>query len=279
MRGTRWREVLRQSVSAIHRELRITMTPLAEPEAWLFLVGCYNSGTELLAKILGSHPDISALPHEGQFLTDQLQRDYELGVPRMWVLREDLFRLTEKDDGPDVERLKREWIMRLDRSASVFLEKSPPNMARTRWLQREFPNAHFLALVRNGYAVAEGIRRKAEPHHRREGWPIEWCARQWARSNEVLLEDAKFLERVLWMSYEDLVEEPAGSVDRIARFIGVDPQATNDMGLSTEWRVHEKESPITNMNPESIGRLSSREKAIITRTAGSVLSRFDYELL
>ena len=153
------RELLGHLRSA-RREVKVAVTPVPRPKAWLFIVGCYNSGTTLLANLLSAHPDISVLPTEGQFLTDQLTRDYEVGLGRMWHKREDLFRLTENDVGPDATRIKKEWGLRLDRSRAVLVEKSPPNTPRTRWLQANFENSHFLSIVRNGYAVAEGIVRK-----------------------------------------------------------------------------------------------------------------------
>ena len=50
---------------------------------------------------------IGSLPTEGHFLTDQFPSEYDFGISRMWMLREDLYRLTEKDAGPDIFRLKK----------------------------------------------------------------------------------------------------------------------------------------------------------------------------
>ena len=277
MPTTRGKSTLREIAGTLHRELRITLTRRTVPDRWVFIVGCYNSGTELLMHLLGSHPQVSSLPVEGQFLTDQFKSDYEYGLPRMWVMREDLFRLTEEHIGPDPERLEREWLMRLDRSKRVFVEKSPPNAARTRWLQEHFPNAHFIALVRNGYAVAEGIRRKAEPFHLREGWPIHLCARQWARSNQILVEDAEHLDHVLWVTYEDLVEETAREVHRIADFLGI--ERPDRFRTDREWAVHEREEPIRNMNPESIERLSVMDIVQVNEEAEAWLRHFDYPVI
>lgn len=270
--------MIMRGLREVHRELRISLTPMVQPERWAFVVGCYNSGTELLATVLGQHPAISSLPTEGQFLTDQWPADYELGLPRMWVLREDLFRITEGDRGPDPLRLQREWLMRLDRSRSVFLEKSPPNAARTRWLQRHFKDAHFIAVVRNGYAVAEGIRRKAEPQHEKEGWTIDLCARQWNRSNEVLLEDSEHLENVIWIRYEDFAEDPAGTVNRILSFLKVRDAEGSAIDMEQSWSIHERNEPIRNMNPHNIARLSGSDIGVITREARPMLEHFGYEI-
>lgn len=264
------------ALGALHRELRIALTPLPRGKRWLFLVGCYNSGTTLLSRLLGTHPEIAALPVEGQFLTDQFPADYELAVPRMWTMREDLFRLTEADQGPAARRLTREWAMRLDRSRPIFLEKSPPNAARTRWLQAHFESPSFVAIVRNGYAVAEGIRRKAEPHHLPEGWSIADCARQWARSNEILLEDAEHLDRVLWVTYEELAAAPDETLDRILEFANV---ARGAIDTGRDWKIHERRDSIRDMNAESIARLDPAERAQITAIARPMLERFGYDVL
>jgi len=270
------RKAVVDAIGSLHREIRIALTPFPRGKRWLFLVGCYNSGTTLLSRLLGTHPEIAALPVEGQFLTDQFPADYELAVPRMWTMREDLFRLTEADRGPDARRLTREWAMRLDRTRPVFLEKSPPNAARTRWLQANFESPVFVAIVRNGYAVAEGIRRKAEPHHLRDGWSIGDCARQWARSNEILLEDAEHLDRILWITYEELAASPDETLDRILELAGV---ASGAIDTSRDWRIHERRDAIRDMNTESIGRLTRADRAEITTIARPMLDRFGYEVL
>jgi len=277
--GTRWKSILRSCFGSIHRELKISITPVPRPQKWLFIVGCYNSGTTLLSEILSSHDKISGLPTEGQFLTDQFVSDYHLGLPRMWVQREDLFRLTEKDAGPDVIRLKKEWGIRLDKSKPIFLEKSPPNVARTRWLQKHFENAYFIGIVRNGYAVAEGIARKAEPHHLINGWPIDLCAYQWYRSNKILCEDAKHLRHFLWVKYEDLVDDTKRELEKIFSFLGIDDILLINVDVDKEWSIHERNQKIMNMNNESIKRLSPEKIKIINKVAGDSIINFGYKLI
>ena len=109
MAGTRFRKVTREALGNILREVKIAAKPLPKPDKCVFIVGCYNSGTTLLSELMGRHPSISALPTEGHFITDQFLKDYDLGIPRMWVDREDIFRLNENDEGPDVVRIKKEW--------------------------------------------------------------------------------------------------------------------------------------------------------------------------
>ncbi len=277
MASTRFKPLLRDCLGQINRELRIAFTPVPKDKTWVFLVGCYNSGTTLLAELLSHHPEISALPTEGHFITDQFIKDYDIGLPRMWVEREDIFRLNEDDEGPDPVRIKKEWGMRLDLSKQVLLEKSPPNSAKTRWLQKHFENAHFIGIVRNGYAVAEGITRKADPKHLIDSWPIEMSAYQWKRSNEVLQEDAEHLDRFLWIKYEDLASDTAATLNTITQFLGL-PEFEN-LSSDQSWSIHERDEQVRDMNHESIEKLSRDQLDTINRVAGEMLEAFGYTQL
>ncbi len=277
MKGTRFKPVLRECLGQLNREIRIALTPLPKDKTWVFLVGCYNSGTTLLAELLGQHPSISALSTEGHFITDQFVKDYDIGLPRMWVEREDLFRLTEDDHGPDPVRVKKEWAMRLDLKKPVLLEKSPPNSAKTRWLQQHFENAHFIGIMRNGYAVAEGITRKADPKHLINSWPIEKSVNQWKRSNEVLQQDAEHLKRFIWISYEDLAEDTIGTLNKITDFIGI--ENFEQFEAERNWSIHERDEQVRNMNAESIARLTPEQIKCITEIGGEMLDEFGYSRL
>lgn len=277
MKGTRWRKVIRQCTSEIYREFRISSTVYKRPDKWVFLVGCYNSGTTLLRKVLGSNPLISALPSEGQYLTDQLPSDHEIGLSRMWVKREDLYRLTEIDEGPDVDRIKKEWGMRLDKSRPLYLDQTPANAARTRWLQKNFENAYFIGIIRNGYAVAEGISRKARPIHKHDGWSVEQAAYQWSRSNEVLLSDAEHLKHIIWVRYEDFTENPEKEILRILKFLEI--ETGDGVDINQAWSVHERDQKIKNMNKLSIDRLSLENISSINKVADDMLVRLGYPVL
>jgi hypothetical protein len=231
----------------------------------------------LLAQVLGEHPSISALPTEGHFLTDQFVKDYEVGLPRMWAKREELFRLTENDNGPDPIRIKKEWAMRLDTSKPVLLEKSPPNTPRTRWLQKHFDNAYFIALVRNAYAVAEGIARKGDPKHLRGGWSVEDGALQWHRSNELLLEDEPYLRHMCWIRYEDLTERTEETLHAVTDFLELRP--FSEFRATKSWRIHERDEPVQNMNALSISRLTPGPIARINAQCAPMLEQFGYRLL
>ncbi len=277
MKGTRFKPIIRECLGRLNREIRIALTPVPKDRTWVFLVGCYNSGTTLLAELLNQHPSISALPTEGHFITDEFIKDFDIGLPRMWVEREDLFRLTEVDRGPDPLRVKKEWAMRLDLSKPVLLEKSPPNTAKVRWLQAHFENAHFIGIVRNGYAVSEGITRKADPRHLPDSWPIEMSAYQWKRSNEILEQDAKHLKRFMWVRYEDLANNTVAILNQITNFIGIPNFESFESDRS--WAIHERDEKVRNMNADSIDRLSRDDIKRINQVAGDMIESLGYSRL
>jgi hypothetical protein len=209
------------------------------------------------------------MPSEGHVYTDQLLIPKSVGLYRLWAIEPELFYLDENSQPHiKVNRLKRQWGARYnDPNRPILLEKSPPNTARMRWLQQHFENAHFIGIVRNGYAVAAGIKQKA-------GCSIEVAARQWAHSNEIMLRDFEFLPHKLLVRYETLTESANEVVRQMLDFIGL-----NGCDISVAdrvWLVHGKSNPIENMNQRSVTTLSRQEYEVIQAVAGDMLNRLGY---
>lgn len=274
MTKTKYKTTFLSFIRNFRRELLISFSKSPKPQKWIFIAGCYNSGTTLLSKILGSHPDISALPAEGQYLTDQLPRDHELGLSRMWVEREDIYRLSAEQNGPDVKRLKHEWSIRFDHNKPIFLEHTPANCARMPWLQKNFENSYFIAIVRNGFAVSEGIVRKAKPIHRLNGWTLEMAANQWLRSNEIILEDSKFLKNFYLLKYEDFTENPLNELLKIYTYLDI--RIPKNLKLSQSWKIHEIDEPIANLNYRNLSKLSKNDFEKIKDVAYNMLAYYNY---
>jgi hypothetical protein len=259
------------------------MEPLGrelEPERWVFVIGCYNSGTTLLKDLLAQHPRIGALPGEGVKFTDALPRPEEFGWQRLWCRCVEKVRL---EPGPQqeerVRRIKRQWSILYPRGRPNLLEKSIANAARTPFLQEHFQPAYFVYMVRNGYAVAEGIRRKSTPakwHNPlyQDRYPIEVCAEQWRESDQLVEEDRPRLERFLQVYYEEFTANPSTTARRITDFLGLEPLPEELFGR--RWKVHGVESAIRNMNGQSVARLSRGEVESIYRVAGERLEKHGY---
>jgi hypothetical protein len=243
---------------------------LPNPDRWVFIVGCYNSGTTLLHDLLATHSDVGSMPWEGQFYTDQFPLPRALNLPRLWAIQPEHFHLAESDGSEiRVERLKRQWGARFnDPSRRVLIEKSPTNAGRTRWLQRHFENACFIGIVRNGFAVAEGIRRKA-------GHPVGLAARQWRVSNEIMLADFEHLRHRLLIRYEDLTDDLDTQMRRVAEFLDLEVERFS--GMDRTWQIHGNPSTVRNMNSHSISSLSAEEMDAIQSEAGEMLAKFGYD--
>ncbi len=141
------------------------------PKKWIFVVGCYNSRTTLLDAMLQSHPNVSGLFREGVFLSDSLPFPEQYGWSRMWYKCADKIRmpLSEESGEKFAIRIRCQWAWCIKKSRDCVVERSISNAARIPFFHRFFDNAYFIYIVRNGYAVSEGIRRKGKP----ERWVIK----------------------------------------------------------------------------------------------------------
>ena len=256
----------------------LTGRPL-NPEKWVFVVGCYNSGTTLLANLLEAHPAVSGLAREGVELTDALRRPELVGWPRMWSQCEDWVSMRPEETTADrAERIKRQWSHHTEDSG-LIIEKSIANMTRLEFLAEHFQPAYFIHLVRNGYAVAEGIMRRSHPEdwgrtEFGETYPPELGAEQWQRSYQRFQESRDNLANVMELSYEALTEQPAENLAVIADFLQIDP--FDPALIEQEWSFREINSSIRNMNDKSIARLSAGEIDAIEATAGALLEQLGY---
>ncbi|MBN1522736.1 MAG: sulfotransferase [Candidatus Aureabacteria bacterium] len=252
------------------------------PEKWIFIVGCYNSGTTLLQRILGRHPDISILPREGVVLTSHLPRPEDYGWTRMWIKCRDRIAFIPEKDEERAERIIADWSPFYDGKKKIFLEKSITNLLRMEWIDMNFKNVYFIGIIRNPYAVAEGIRRKAVPSGpaRKEIsgiYPIDLPAMQWREANNILRDSAEKVKNFHFCRYEDLVKDPVGILKKIFRFLQVScPSMDFKNGLLT---FEEKKEYLQNMNPKSIERLSSKDINTINDVIGSDIKGFLYEIL
>lgn len=256
--GARWGEVL-------------------NPQRWIFIIGCYNSGTTLLKDMLGQHPQIGVLAGEGVKFSDALPQPEDFGWQRMWCECADQVRL-DPADGERAERIKKQWSM-LYPPRPNLLEKSVANALQLPFIERHFFPAYFVYLIRNGYAVAEGIYRKTTPDQRgnpryKDRYPIELCARQWAESDRIVERDSRSVEHFLRITYEDFTADPAATLKQITDFIGVEPLAA-DL-FAQNWTVHGVESPIRNMNDRSFARLSAEDVEKINSEAEKRLQKNGY---
>jgi hypothetical protein len=199
--------------------------PAVEGHQFVFLAGLHRSGTTLLARLLAAHPEISGFSEtgvpadEGQHLQSVYPAAKEYGGPGRFGFAPESH-LTE--DSPLVSqegarKLFEEWSPHWDLSRPLLLEKSPPNLLKTRFLQALFPGSAFVVIVRHPIPVSiptarwRGTRR------------YDRLFEHWLRCHALFEADRVHLGRAHVLTYEQLVRDPAGVLSGIFRFLGVDP--------------------------------------------------------
>jgi hypothetical protein len=195
----------------------------------VFVGGLHRSGTTLLADLLGEHPEVSSLQgtgvtkDEGQFLQDVYPLGRESGGPGRFAFGERAH-LTEADVGSaDAARAKllRSWTPFWDATRPVWVEKSPPNLLRFRYLQHIFPEASFVAIVRHPVAVAYATQKWSKG-------PISRLIAHWLHAHEQFEADRPLLQRIAFVRYEDLVLEPVATLAQLDNQLGLRPHVPRE---------------------------------------------------
>jgi hypothetical protein len=205
---------------------------------YVFVGGLQRSGTTLLARLLIQHDDIAGLvgtptrEDEGQFVQDVYLDDHKLGSADKgkrgqavrWAYHPEAH-LTEADlaSRPDAaQRLEASWRPYWDKpTAEIYLEKSPSNLTRTRFLQAAFPSARFLAITRHPVMQALAVQKWTSLRTRTIGFPA--MIDHWLTAMERYAADAPLLNHATTCRYEDLIHDPQQVLDRLQAFIGVGP--------------------------------------------------------
>ena len=189
-----------------------------------FICGLHRSGTTPLAHWLSGHPDISAFRNtgvnmdEGQFLQTVYPPALHHGGPGRFAFDPEAH-LTEKSSIVSEEnrlRLWAEWSSHWDLNRRVLLEKSPPNIIRTRFLQALFPDSRFIVIIRHPIGVAYATKRWSQTS-------LLSLLKHWVRAHERLLADAPSIRHLALIRYEDLVADPPKALAGLQEFLDLDP--------------------------------------------------------
>lgn len=167
----------------------------------------------------------------------------------------------------------------------VVVNKRIANNLRVATLRAAFPQARFVELTRDGRAVAASLAKVDWwPDSPLWWWdqrtPREWaaegndpwdaCAREWVEDVALLERSLAAVDddRLLRLSYEELVEAPVDTLVRVATFGGLEP--------ASSWvtELHRLDYP--NRNERRRGDLDPEVSARIDAIQGPTLARRGY---
>ncbi|WP_136255278.1 O-linked N-acetylglucosamine transferase family protein [Onishia niordana] len=152
----------------------------------IFVIGCGHSGTTLMASILGAHPEIHSIPRE-----------------TYWFL-----------NNPNVDReYPKEKRLCLQEGKRLVCEKTPRHIYRISEIQEKFPNAKFVAMLRDGRDVVGSLKNRSGS--------LEGGIKRWIADNRALLQHEDN-PRVHWVKYEDLVTDQVGTMQKVFDFLTLD---------------------------------------------------------
>lgn len=204
----------------------------------VFIIGCGRSGTTWLQRLFLEHPDVVGGQESEFFLAhahflDSAKFDENeprrVGLSSYWQNR-----------GKELDSLTRRiWCETFAKlfnsrpSAQLFIEKTPTNVFQIDRINKIFPDAKFIHLIRDSRAVVSSLLAA------NQGWGQNWAPKTakesailWWRSVTVanraaaLFDDRKFIE----IHYEDLMDNTEEMLTQIYKFSGL----TIETGLVEE---------------------------------------------
>ena len=195
--------------------------------ALLFIGGLHRSGTSLVHDLIREHPQVSGFTDtgvpkdEGQHLQSLMRSAHDYGGPGRFAFNPDSH-LTEATpvSATDRDLLVRSWSSHWDLQSPVLVEKSPPNLIRSRFLTRLFPNARLLFVVRHPIPVSLATLKWSKTT------PLELLLHWHVAHKTLLLDLVHVHDRAMVIRYEDLVSNQGRQLGRIWDWLSMEPCAT-----------------------------------------------------
>ena len=193
---------------------------------FLFVAGLHRTGTSLLARIIGTHPQVSAISgspvpeNEGCYLQGAIPHTALHGRPGYFATASDEHH-TEASPYNTLEvkeRLLADWRPWFAHDKPWWIEKSPVNLTRMRLYQQLFPTSQFIVILRHPQVMAAALAKWVDTD------PQE-LVRYALDAYDLMADDLAYLHSALVIRYEDLVADADGVRRSIFAFLSLADQA------------------------------------------------------
>ncbi|WP_263840132.1 sulfotransferase family protein [Salinibacter sp.] len=296
---------LRDAVSYFvgRRPLRKSATEISPPP--FFIVGSGRSGNTLLRAILTGHPNVSIPPESyvlGRVIRQfgsysfldwkvllrlvlsefEYHHQFETWDISLRSVYNKIRRLPEeeRDLAHILDGVYRKYIDRHMSSATRWGDKTPVNTFHLDWIDRVFPEARYVHMVRDGRDVV-GSYLKSEIYT-----SVEKALYRWKRSIKIAKEfRGKNEGKVIEIKYEDLVQYPENEIPIVCEFLNIDfsedmLEFQSDVEELGDTHLSHHRGLKRPINTSSIGswknRLTESQKRKVMTEASGMLNNLGY---
>ncbi|MFT5690462.1 MAG: hypothetical protein ACI8PQ_003319 [Planctomycetota bacterium] len=242
----------------------------------ILIGGLHRSGTTLFASCVARHPSASGFSNtgtkrdEGQFLQPVYAPAREFGGPGRFGLdpRSHLDESSTLVTKENAQRIFSAWGEHWDLEKKVLVEKSPPNILKSRFLQALFPRSQQIMLLRHPIAACLATRKWVK------GSSLGDLLEHWVRCHELLRSDSKRIDRLQIFSYESFVAHPDQAMERVYGSLGLEPHPA---GLEVHGNINQKYFDV--FARESKGLLTGRSTRRAVDELGERVHALGYSLV
>lgn len=276
----------------------------------IMLMGCHNSGTTILARLIAQHPAIvnwSEAPEvwgpDGTFLSWGVFDQPTLPTPFLF----DPAAYTRNPDqhGHFIPSIRNAFSLYAAlHGKRRFLNKNPHLCMSVPYIEAAFPDACYIHLRRNGYAVVQSLlsnwrpvlKQVQEAPESSGAWAklrtaidpiyfeddlalVRLCARYWRDLDQAAENDLRALpaERVYFSDYQSLCLEPRRVLSEIFEQFGLNPSRYNWAQLEKPSRYPWSEMlPMEDRNFKYRERLTRAEIDAISAEVSETLAQYGY---
>ena len=234
----------------------------------LFIIGPNNSGSTFVAKAIEQCAATWSLAREGQHMLGYVGPDAIAGgVPLTWAGSPSSIQTMVNPANYDWHKTRKAWYFQaraMREDANVFVARTPSFLLIVNQLSAAFPGARFIFLLRNPYAIIEGICRRTGPRNPGRVEALRTATRHVVTCFEFQARNIRtHRSSGIFLSYEGICTNPVRARQSVQRLVPHLDDLDFDQKIAVKGMYDEV---LRNMNGDQIGSLSDDDLEIINET-------------